>query len=167
MHTMKEIYYKISEVSELLSLEQYTLRYLEHSLKLKIKRDERGDRIYTDSDLDTLRLIISLKEKGLNTTAIKMALENLEQSSKESGISPARNMNLPEILEIAALAKTIVEQNEEILKKNEKLEKSIEKLENKLDKKDEERKKRIEELINLWKAEQERNKSWFTRLRGK
>jgi len=76
---MKERFYKIGEVSEMLNIEQHTLRYLENSLKLKIKRDERGDRLYTDSDIDTLRLVLKLKEKGLNTTAIRLALENTEQ----------------------------------------------------------------------------------------
>ncbi|HRX22430.1 MAG TPA: MerR family transcriptional regulator, partial [Syntrophomonadaceae bacterium] len=78
---MKEIYYKISEVAEILAIEQHTLRYLENSLGLRIKRNERGDRLYSETDLETLRLIIKLKEKGLNTTAIKMALENTEQSN--------------------------------------------------------------------------------------
>ena len=38
---MKEIFYKIGEVSEMLKIEQHTLRYLESTLRLKIKRDER------------------------------------------------------------------------------------------------------------------------------
>ena len=33
----------------------------------------------TDSDIDTLRLVLKLKEKGLNTTAIRLALENVEE----------------------------------------------------------------------------------------
>jgi DNA-binding transcriptional MerR regulator len=70
---MKEIFYKIGEVSEMLKIEQHTLRYLESTLRLKIKRDERGDRLYSEKDVDTLRLVLQLKEKGLNTTAIKMA----------------------------------------------------------------------------------------------
>ncbi|HCF49087.1 MAG TPA: hypothetical protein DER60_02315, partial [Syntrophomonas sp.] len=33
-----ERFYKIGEVAELLNIEQHTLRYLENSLKIKIKR---------------------------------------------------------------------------------------------------------------------------------
>ncbi len=52
-------------MAEILSIEQHTLRYLENSLKLRIKRNERGDRLYTESDIDTLKLVMMLKEKGL------------------------------------------------------------------------------------------------------
>ena len=79
---MKEPIYKIGEVSEMLAIEQHTLRYLENSLKIRIRRDERGDRLYTDSDIDTLRLVLKLKEKGLNTTAIRLALENTEEETQ-------------------------------------------------------------------------------------
>ncbi|MEN6462229.1 MAG: MerR family transcriptional regulator [Syntrophomonas sp.] len=164
---MHKIFYKIGEVAELLGIEQYTLRYLEHSLRLKIHRDERGDRLYSESDLDTLKLILKLKnEKGLNTTAIKLALENME-SSPESELpatpSPT-NVNIPEMVSVA---KRIVEQNDELLMQNARLEKRIQDLENKIDKKEQERQSKIDEFISLWRAEQERNKSWLSKLRGK
>ena len=38
---MEERFYKIGEVAEMLEIEQHTLRYLENSLKLKIKRSDR------------------------------------------------------------------------------------------------------------------------------
>ena len=52
---MSERFYEIGEVSEMLGIEQHTLRYLENSLKLRIKRDERGDRQYTESRLRNLQ----------------------------------------------------------------------------------------------------------------
>jgi DNA-binding transcriptional MerR regulator len=165
---MSEIYYKIGEVSEMLGIEQHTLRYLEHSLKLKIKRDERGDRQYTENDLEILKLVLRLKnEKGLNTTAIKMALENMEQPQDDKPAA-VNQMNLhPAVIEMATLAKTIVEQNEELFRQNNRLVQRIDELEKALEKRDREKNNKIDELINLWKAEQERNKSWFSRFRGK
>lgn len=164
---MNKIFYKIGEVAEILGIEQYTLRYLEHTLKLKIQRDERGDRLYSESDLDTLKLILKLKnEKGLNTTAIKLALDNMD-SSTESELPATPTANNVNLTEIVSVAKRIVEQNDELLTQNARLEKRIQDLENKIDRKEQERQSKIDELISLWRAEQDRNKSWLSKLRGK
>ncbi|NLJ73183.1 MAG: MerR family transcriptional regulator [Syntrophomonadaceae bacterium] len=165
---MRERFYKIGEVSEMLDIEQYTLRYLENSLKLKIKRDERGDRQYSESDLDTLKLIMELREKGLNTTAIKMALENVEQV-EETRVAPVNDnlltTNIPELL---ALAQQIVVQNEEMLDNNKLLTERINRLEEKVEKRNMERERKIDEFLTLWKNEQEgKNKSWLSKLVGK
>lgn len=163
---MQEIYYKIGEVSEMLGLEQHTLRYLEHSLKLKIKRDERGDRLYTENDLETLKLVLKLKnEKGLNTTAIKMALENMEQEGTGTAVMKAGLT--PAMAEVSSMAQQIIEQNEELIKQNQKLNQRLDELEQKLDQREQERNTKIDEFINLWKAEQEKNKSWLSKIRGK
>lgn len=164
---MREINYKIGEVSEILGIEQHTLRYLEHSLKLKITRDERGDRLYTENDLETLKLVLKLKnEKGLNTTAIKMALENMEQIEDKPVAVNNHNFN-PAILEVTSIAQKIVEQNEELMRQNQQLNQRIDQLEKAIEKREQEKSAKIDEFINLWKAEQERNKSWLSRIRGK
>ncbi|WP_061214180.1 MerR family transcriptional regulator [Syntrophomonas wolfei] len=162
---MQEIYYKISEISEILGVEQYTLRYLENSLGLKIKRNERGDRLYSESDLETLKLVLQLKNKGLNTTAIKMALENIEES-EEKAISPLENKGQG-MMEVVSMAKKIVEQNQTLLEQNRKLEQRMEKLEQKIDKRNLERERKIDEFLELWKAEQARGKSWLSRILSK
>jgi DNA-binding transcriptional MerR regulator len=163
---MKEIYYKISEVAEILAIEQHTLRYLENSLGLRIKRNERGDRLYSETDLETLRLIIKLKEKGLNTTAIKMALENTEQSNVTE--VAVRNEGMP-VSELANIGAKIIEQNEELLEQNKKLEQRIAKLEEKIDKRNQEREEKIDQFLQLWKNEQEEKgkPSLLSWLRGK
>lgn len=164
---MEERFYKIGEVAEILEIEQHTLRYLENSLKLKIKRNERGDRLYTDSDLDTLRLVLQLKSKGLNTTAIKLALENTEEA-EETGIAPSSAGAALDLVEMVSLARQIREQNTELLQQNRRLEQRMEKLEQKVEQRNLEREKKIDEFLNLWKAEQqEGRKSWLSRLRGK
>jgi DNA-binding transcriptional MerR regulator len=163
---LEERFYKIGEVAEILEIEQYTLRYLENSLKLKIKRNERGDRLYTDSDLDTLRLVLQLKNKGLNTTAIKLALENTEES-EETSIAPKSGTVTQDLVEMVSLARQIVEQNVELMHQNRRLEQRMEKLEQKIDQRNLEREKKIDEFLTLWKADQEGKRSWFSRLRGK
>lgn len=164
---MRERYYKIGEVAEMLGIEQYTLRYLENSLQLKIKRNEKGERLYTESDIDTLRLVIKLKEKGLNTTAIKMALQNVEESEVVD-LVPENDKAYPLPAEVMAIAQKIIEQNDELMRMNKELAKRIDELEKKIEKRNEEREKRIDEFLRLWKAEQEgKNKSWFSKLVGK
>lgn len=164
---MQERYYKIGEVAELLGVEQYTLRYLENTLGLKIKRNERSDRLYTESDLETLKLVLQLKERGLNTTAIKLALENTEEK-EETAIAKAGNSLSIDLIEVVSITKNIYEQNQELLEQNRKLEKRMEKLEEKIEKRNLERERKIDDFLNLWKAEQEgKGKSWLSKLRGK
>lgn len=164
---MYERFYKIGEVAEILGIEQYTLRYLENSLQLKIKRNEKGERLYTDSDIDTLRLILQLKEKGLNTTAIKMALQNVEEN-EVTDLAPGQNTGYQFPVEVISLAQKIVEQNDELIRMNKELGNRLNELEKKIDQRNEERERKIEEFLRLWKAEQEgKGKSWLSKLVGK
>ncbi len=164
-----EVFYKIGEVAEMLSIEQHTLRYLEGSLKIKIRRDERGDRIYSEADLDTLRLILQLKETGLNTTAIKLALETAQegQGEEQTGLllsSPQEN----NWVEVVSMARRIVEQNDELMQQNRKLEDKMNRLEKRVEERNLEREQKIDEFLRLWKAEQEgKGRSWLSWLRGK
>lgn len=166
---MKEIFYKIGEVAEMLDIEQHTLRYLEHTLRLKIKRDERSDRLYTEADLETLRLIMKLKnEKGLNTTAIRMALGNLEESSETAlATAPTGVLNV-NFTELATTVRRIADQNDELISQNRILQQKIEELEIKMAKRDEKREEKIDELIKMWRKDQDdRNKSWLSKLTRK
>ncbi len=166
---MKEIFYKIGEVAEMLNIEQHTLRYLEHTLRLKIKRDERSDRLYTEADLETLRLILKLKnEKGLNTTAIRMALGNMEESSATAVATQPNNLVNIDVVELATTIRKIADQNDVLLSQNKVLQQKIDDLEVKMQKRDEKREERIDELIKIWKKEQDdRNKSWLSKLTRK
>lgn len=163
---MGEIFYKIGEVADILGVEQHTLRYLEHTLRLKIKRDERSDRLYSESDLDTLRLILRLKtEKGLNTTAIRMALNNLGDNH-ETAVSPL--VETTDLIQLTSSIQRIVEQNDELLEQNRLMQKRIDELENKINRRNEKTEEKIDELIRLWRKDQDdRNKSWLSKLTRK
>lgn len=162
---MQEIYYKIGEVSEMFKLEPYTLRYLESSLKLKIKRDERGERLYTEADLDTLRLILQLKhEKGLNTTAIKLALENLNDSNDKNGSTP-QVYNAVDFLEIVTVARNIMQQNDEILAQNKMMQQRLQALEEGQIRMEQKNAAKMEELINVMRSEPEEKKAnWLSKI---
>lgn len=167
---MDTIYYKIGEAAEMLGIEQHTMRYLEHTLRLKIKRDERGDRMYTEADIETLRLILMLKnEKGLNSTAIRMALATMEESQETAvqTFQPAGASNA-DLLELKAVLNRIAEQNDELISQNKQLQQRIEQLETKMRQRDTKKDEQVDELIRLWRREQEdRGKSWLAKLTGK
>ncbi|HPF19980.1 MAG TPA: MerR family transcriptional regulator [Syntrophomonas sp.] len=162
---MKEIYYKIGEVSEILKIEPYTLRYLESSLKLKIKRDERGERLYTDADLDTLRLILQLKnEKGLNTTAIKLALDNLNESGQKDNQVP-QVYSAADFVEIVDVTRNILQQNEEILEQNRVMQQKLDALEKSQRTMDKQNSARWDELLEVLRAEtNDKRSGWLAKL---
>lgn len=166
---MQEIYLKIGEVAEILGLEPYTLRYLESTLKLKIKRDERGERLYSESDLDTLRLILKLKnEKGLNSTAIKLALENMNEVNSDSNPAPQVYTH-GDFLEIANIARTIMRQNEEIIEQNQKMQERLKDLEQNQVQQERIRNDKMDELLALLRYDSEDKKAgWLSKfLRNK
>lgn len=60
-HTLGDIqkkYYKIREVAEILGLPQSTLRFWEsHFTIINPKRNDKGTRFYTASDIEKLRMV--------------------------------------------------------------------------------------------------------------
>lgn len=162
---MQEIYLKIGEVAEILGLEPYTLRYLESTLKLKIKRDERGERLYSESDLDTLRLILQLKnEKGLNSTAIKLALENMNEVNSTSNPTPQVYTH-GDFLEIINVARSIMRQNEEIIDQNQKMQQRLQDMERNQAHQERIRNEKMDELLALLRYDNDEKKAgWLSKL---
>jgi len=80
---MEEDVYNISEISEKLDLETHVLRYWEKELELKITRNEKGHRIYTEKEKIMFENIKLLKDQGLQLRAIKMALPNINNNKTE------------------------------------------------------------------------------------
>lgn len=91
---MKKLYYSISEISELLNEEQYTLRYWEKEFDmLKPKKNSAGNRIYSHKDIELLQRIKKLiREDNLNTVE---AYDILAQSVQKPGKAIAPIQNVP------------------------------------------------------------------------
>ncbi|HRZ96966.1 MAG TPA: MerR family transcriptional regulator [Paludibacter sp.] len=70
---MEKIYYSISEVAEILKINQSNLRFWEKEFdNLKPKRNEKGTRFYTEKDLETINQIIFLvKDQKLTLKGAK------------------------------------------------------------------------------------------------
>jgi len=86
-HTLGDIqkkYYKIREVAEILGLPQSTLRFWESRFTIiNPKRNDKGTRFYTASDIEKLRMVCYLvKEKGLKLEAAQEQIRH-----NHSGVS--------------------------------------------------------------------------------
>lgn len=119
--SIKKLYYSISEVSKLTSVEQYILRYWETEFEqLRPQKNRAGNRIYTNKDINVILKIKSLlRDKKYTIEGAKKILnENsnvdlineiaLEKETKSSEIhdenslkeSPDKKNFKKELLEI-------------------------------------------------------------------
>ena len=81
---MDQVRYMISDAAKLVEVESHVLRYWEEELELPIARNEMGHRYYTEDDIQLLKHIKKLKERGYQLKAIKMDIsENGELIPKE------------------------------------------------------------------------------------
>lgn len=69
--------YTIKQVAEKLDLSAYTLRYYEKECLLPfVERDERGNRVFGDKDVEWLVLICCLRDTGMSVSEIKRYVEH-------------------------------------------------------------------------------------------
>lgn len=74
---MKKLYYSISEVAEMLEESVSTIRFWSNNFDkhLNPKRNGKGNRLYVEKDLDTLKRIKLLtREEGLSLEAVSRRL---------------------------------------------------------------------------------------------
>lgn len=76
---MAEMRYMISDVSRILDIPTNVLRKLEYHLSLNIKRTEVGYRYYLQEDVDLLRSVKVLREKGFHVKIIKSILPYIDK----------------------------------------------------------------------------------------
>lgn len=102
--------YRIKDVSELLGVSTYTLRYYEKIGLLNfVKRDENGIREFEPADLMTINTIICLKETGMSLKNIKeylkLADDGLNSVEKRKKLFLEQKQKVTK--EIAALNKSM------------------------------------------------------------
>jgi len=71
--TTEKLYYSISEVSELFDVNASTIRFWEKEFDfLKPTKNKKGNRLFTQKDIENLRLIVHyVKEKGYTLQGAK------------------------------------------------------------------------------------------------
>ncbi len=74
----------VKDVAEKLETEPYVLRFYEKELKLTIKRNAKGHRVYTIEDVEMFRKILEMREQGLQLKAIESIMRDSNQEAKES-----------------------------------------------------------------------------------
>jgi DNA-binding transcriptional MerR regulator len=85
-HSIKKLYYSISEVSKITDLEQYVLRYWESEFdQLKPSKNRAGNRIYTNRDIQLILFIKKLlRDERYTIEGAKQVLKNWSPE-EESG----------------------------------------------------------------------------------
>jgi DNA-binding transcriptional MerR regulator len=97
---MDQVRYMISDAAKLVEVESHVLRYWEEELELPIARNEMGHRYYTEDDIQLLKHIKKLKERGYQLQAIKMDMsENGDLiPPQEETMTPAVKREKTEVL---------------------------------------------------------------------
>jgi DNA-binding transcriptional MerR regulator len=97
---MKEKFYYIKEVSKLLDVPSHILRYWEKELDFKIMRDQKGNRIYTEKDIEKLKDVRKLiYEEGFKIKGVKKKLREKKLENEEKYVKLLKNI-LKKIKEI-------------------------------------------------------------------
>ncbi len=83
-HSIKKLYYSISEVSKITDLEQYVLRYWESEFEqLKPSKNRAGNRIYTNRDIQLILFIKKLlRDERYTIEGAKQVLKNWTPESE-------------------------------------------------------------------------------------
>lgn len=89
-------YYKIREVAEILGVPASTLRFWESRFTIiKPRRNSKGIRLYTPSDIEHLRMVTYLvKDRGLHLEAAEEQIRNNRSgvSKKAEAVERLRNV---------------------------------------------------------------------------
>jgi len=98
---LKKLYYSISEVSKLTSLEQYILRYWETEFdQLKPAKNRAGNRIYTNKDIKLiLKIKHLLREEKYTIEGAKKILADGYPKKKNSPMNQIEK-NSPEVKQV-------------------------------------------------------------------
>ena len=82
---LTKLYYSIGEVSEMLDLSNSLIRYWEGEfIELKPKKNRKGDRQFTQKDIEVLVSIHSLvKERGFTIEGAKKEMKEINKRKKK------------------------------------------------------------------------------------
>lgn len=110
---MKEIRYMISDAAKKINVEPHVLRYWEEELGTEIPRNEMGHRYYREEDIQMMRGVKYLKEKGFQLKSIKILLPEVDKTMQ---LPQRRLLELRDRLELAVSREELRLQREAELK---------------------------------------------------
>ena len=82
----KKLFYPIGEVAEMFNLPTSTIRFWEQEFDvLKPKKNKKGNRLFTNEDVDNLRIIYKLvKEEGYTLSGAKTHLKEMKKNASDN-----------------------------------------------------------------------------------
>lgn len=169
----QQIIYTIKEVASLLGISDHTLRKYESDFNLLIPRNEMGHRYYTDKEIDVFHRILDWKHKGFTKETINQLLEKsvdvLEQKEQALELITLDKLTGSDIKEL--LVNVIMEREQQLEQRFEvKLQEEIEKARHQIaDEVRNENKKLMDYIATTReedKEEQEKKKSFWSRVWG-
>ncbi len=95
---MDGTHYSISEAGKLVGVESHVLRYWEDELQLKIPRNGKDYRYYTDLHIQLLKKVKELKEKGYQLKAIEQVLKRMLDGEEDVNLDEILRQNAVNIL---------------------------------------------------------------------
>ena len=95
---MDGTHYSISEAGKLVGVESHVLRYWEDELQLKIPRNGKDYRYYTDLHIQLLKKVKDLKEKGYQLKAIEQVLKRMLDGEEDVNRDEILRQNAVNIL---------------------------------------------------------------------
>lgn len=102
--------YSISEVAEKMNVTIPTLRYYDKlGLLQNLKKNKSGNRVFTEEDIETIRVIQYLKKSGMQLTEIKVFMDWCQEgdSSLEKRLNLFKKQKEKVLSEIARLQETL------------------------------------------------------------
>ncbi|GAB4457355.1 MAG: MerR family transcriptional regulator [Bacteroidales bacterium] len=92
---IEKIHFPIGEVAKMLNVAPSVLRYWEKEFSIiKPFKNAKGNRFYTNKDIDNLKLIqYLLKQKGLTIEGAKHYIKNKNESSLDKQVSIFSKLN--------------------------------------------------------------------------
>ena len=101
-----KMFYRVGEVSQLVGVESYVLRYWEKMFpQLKPEKDESGQRVYTRSDIDMVLRIKNLLYEERYT--IDGARKRLKEGSKDKSKSRGKSESSEDVQELLTILKDV------------------------------------------------------------
>jgi len=120
----KKQIYSFKEVCKITGYKDSVIRYYEKEFNLNIQRDEKGRRVFTQEDINTLNYIKNLQEKGYTNGQIKKILNN-EEIAITTVETPVLQEQFVKIQTDDDKIKLIEEKLNEINQKLEELDKNV------------------------------------------
>lgn len=170
----QQIIFSIKEASSLLKISDHTLRKYESDYSLKIPRNEKGHRYYTEQEIEVFKRILDWKEKGFTKDTINQLLEKnvdaIDQKEQALELITLDRLTGADIKEL--LVNVITEREKELEEKFErKLQEEVEKARNQITDEIQNENTKLMDYIAVTrqkeKEEQEKKKGFWSKLFSK